>query len=133
MFLLMAGWAVYSVLWALLMLATGVTDPMGLIFSPIFSPLLVLLGALPPLCAFLTRSPAVGGFLGGAFPLGLLGLYRVLQLQSSQRFMLPLLGASSPFAAVVVLTLVGGLIGRLVGPAVIRVARTARLPLLLPG
>ncbi|MGH8902759.1 MAG: hypothetical protein ACRDYA_14045 [Egibacteraceae bacterium] len=126
-FLLVSGWAFYSVLWALLGLTTGVTDPMALIFSPIFSPLMVLLGALPALGAFLTGSPAAGGFLGGAFPFGLLGLYRVSQLQSSQQFMLPLLGASSPLGAVVVLTLVGGLVGWLVGSAVIRVAQAARL------
>src|SRR5262245_32830497 len=67
--LLVVGWVIYGIPWALL--AFSMRFPPSMVLSPLF----FVLGAFTVIGAITTRNPRIGGFIGGSVPLATLSLF----------------------------------------------------------
>ena len=113
---LFLGWITYSFPWAVL--AFGMGFPWRLVLSPTF----LILGSLPPLGSIAAKSIFLGGFSGGAIPLGSLALFWAsINPQMSS--------VGSPFAYFVVFSVFGGILGALSGSATVKLTQQLGLPL----
>jgi hypothetical protein len=95
---------------------------MGYQWKLVLSPTFIILGSLPPLGSVAARSIFLGGFLGGAIPLGSLALFWAsISPQMSS--------VASPFTYFVVFNIFGGMLGALSGPATVRLTQQLGWPL----
>lgn len=113
---LVLAWLLYSLPWAGMALALGM--PAAMVVSPVF----FALGAFTALGALLVRWPTLGGFLGGALPLGLLALY-FASINAQFREIAPTAAWFGVFA------IFGGMLGLLSGPTSLRLTQWLGLPL----
>lgn len=113
---LVLGWIVFSIPWSILALSMGYRPEIVLSF------LFFILGASAALGALLTRHPAVGGFLGGGLPFGILALY-YFSINPNMKDVAP-----SPLTWFAVFAIIGGLIGALTALTLVSVMHLLRLP-----
>ncbi len=107
------GWIAYSFPWVLLAFAMGFPPSVAVSVAVIVLAGLTMLGIL------LTKNPVLGGFLGGAFPLGTLALY-----YSSIN---PAMKVPDGFAWFSVFAVVGGYFGGITALIVIEIMRFLNL------
>lgn len=112
--LLVIGWLIYGILWALL--AFSMRFPPSMVLSPLF----FVLGAFTVIGAISTKSPVVGGFIGGSVPLATLSLF-FLSLNPQMQ------ATATPLAWFGICMMFGGLMGALTGPATIGIFQAVRL------
>lgn len=108
--LLITGWIVYSVPWALL--AFSMRFP----FSMLLTPLFFVLGGFTVIGAITTKTPMVGGFIGGSVPLAALSLFYISSNPQMQEM-------APPLAWFGLFMLFGGMLGALTGPATVKLAK----------
>lgn len=121
-FLFVVGWIIYSSPWGVMAFALSSFDPKLPSYSLVFHFLFLVLGSLPPLGSLMAKSVIIGGFLGGALPLGLLALF-LSSLDPNMQ------ATTSPFAWFTVFFVFGGYLGAVSGPATVKLAQALKIPL----
>ncbi len=111
--LLLAGWVIYSIPWALLAFSMGF--PPAMVLSPLF----IVLGGFAVIGALTTKSPRIGGFIGGSVPLATLSLFYLSANPELQE-------TGPPLAWFAMFMIFGGMLGVLAGPTAMGVTQAVR-------